>query len=165
MKDPLAQLQRSRRHIAAVSAIVAAGAGVWAFRPVSGAVVRTLQATSPQNSVVGNDTAQIRSELFAVKLWAPPVKPPPPPSPVTPPTPPPMKLQLLAILKTTSDSTGTAGPFNAMLFDPDADKLVTLGAGGTIGPFTVRSVESRRVEIAQGEFTYSLTLATAGEGR
>lgn len=113
---------RTRRIIIAGMAIVI-GLAVWCFWPLSSPEIPT-PVTSPQRQPAQTQHS-FDSKPFDSMMWSLAALPPPPPAP--PPPPPAVKAQLVAI----TQSAG--GQYQATLYDPDTDKLVTVREGEAVG--------------------------------
>jgi hypothetical protein len=83
-------------------------------------------------------------------MAAAPAPPPPPPAP-----PPPLKLQLLAIVR-------EGGEYKAAVYDPDAGRMVIVGAGESVAGRGVASVAADAIELRDGAGVRRLALAEGG---
>ena len=110
----------------------------------------------PVDSAEGAKAATADDDVsaFRAPLWVAPPPPPAPPS-VAPP-PPPLKLQLLAVIR-------EGDRYKAMLYDPDADRIVVASEGERLGERTVESVSAAGVQIRDGNGLRTLALRRAGD--
>lgn len=130
--------------------------GVWALRPLP-APRLTLPAMGESPAPAEPEPpAALDLAAFSTPLWvAPPPPPQPPPPPPPPPPLPPLKIQLIAIV---------AEPGNArsvLVYDPEADRLLTLRAGDAIAGRTVEQIAGDAVRFKEGASTRTITLADA----
>jgi len=182
-RDPLEVLLLRKRRVWRLGTLVALSALTWAAWPMMpwsglsanederGALSKNgtgyFNSSVPggESSVDGQrvfgDEAEFDAQAFNVALWTPPpmkevivAAPPPPP-------PPPLKVQLLGI---TGDGS-VASPLRACLYDPDTDRVMIVGQGDPLAPFTVRSLTSDAIEFVDGSRVERLSLrdpATSG---
>lgn len=146
-----------RQRAAAVGAVTLAigVSAAWAFWPqrhTAPVIVEPMseEPHSPAPSVVPLDLA-----VFRTPLW---IVPPPPPKPVEatpPPPPPPLKLQLIGI-------SMTEGTPSAMLFDPDAGRIVTVTQGQVLAEKTIERIDSHEVVIRDRAGVRRLSLRVEG---
>ncbi len=127
---------RTRRIILIGLGVVAACA-VWCCWPLSSPEI-TAPTTSLAPALTPNVTA-FDSRPFDSMIWSLAALPPPPPAP--PPPPPTVKVQLIAI-------TQSAGKYQATLYDPDIDKLVTVREGDIVGDRTVSKITKATVTLS-----------------
>lgn len=134
---------------AAWLAIPAGLAAAWAFWPMRSPGLSSTDAV--RSSEVGHDAGATSLDLGAFRspLWITPPPPPPPPAP--PPVPPPVRLQLLAVIH-------EEGVYKAVLYDPDADRVVVVAQGETLGTRTVERVTEAGVQIRDGSGLRTLAL-------
>ncbi len=90
---------------------------------------------------------------FSTPLWvappAPPPSPKPEPPPPPPPPPPPLKLQLVAIVREPGID-GAAAIAGVLLYDPDADRLLSLREGDTLdGGRTIVKITDAEVQVRE----------------
>lgn len=139
----------SRRGVALAGlGALAAGSALWAMSPLAPPEFPSPPTPHPEPAVsaepVGVDVA-----AFRAPLW---VAPPPPPVPEpAPPPPPPLRLELLAIV-------AGAGEYRAVLYDQEADKLLVVAPGQTLGPRTVAAITARDLVIQGSEGARTLSL-------
>lgn len=126
----VAHRQRAHRLVPAMAVGVIAVAAWWAFKPLRPtelptpdlAAAGTTESPSPSPTRLALDTRG-----FSTPVWVAPPAPPPPPTPEPPPPPPPpLKLQLIAIVRETNDT------MSVMLYDPDADRMLSLKEGDAL---------------------------------
>ncbi len=129
---------------------------MWALWPIRPAVFAPLDAAPiPDSTSAGAvptptlDLAAFDRPVFTIA--APPELPKPAAAPPPPPLPPPLKLQLLAIEK-------LGDGFRAVLYDPDADKVVTVASGNTVAGRTVARVAAEGVVLSLGSLEQPLLL-------
>ena len=134
----------------------------WAFKPLAMVAGASLSESSP--SLTGPSSGSAASPLgpssslaldlaaFRAPLWvAPPAPPPPPtPAPIKPP-PPPLKWQLLAI---EHNERGDS----ALLYDPDADNLLRVRPGESLGDRAIEKITTAGVEIREAGALRTLAL-------
>jgi hypothetical protein len=113
-------LRAARRMLAVLAVFACAG---WALRPLGPATVGVAKPASAQAQPPAPRLVALDVAAFKAPLWVAPV--PPPPAVVAPPLPP-LRLRLLAIVKEESG-------LKALLYDPDSDSLLSVGAGDTAG--------------------------------
>ncbi len=108
------------------------------------------------------DTGSTRTQVafdhsaFHAPIWVRPPAPPAEPKPTAPP--PPTKLQLLAL----STENGVA---KAMLYDPDADRVVNVSIGDKVSRAEVEDITSDRVVIADAAGRHQLLLDPSRGGQ
>jgi hypothetical protein len=88
--------------------------------------------------------------------WRPPPLPAPPPKPEPPAPPPPLRLQLLAIM-------GSGDDLSAVLYDPDADKVLIRKAGESAAGATVQRIASNEIELVDRAGSRTLALRPGGK--
>ncbi len=136
----------------------------WAFKPLamnpssspstndpSRTDARSGSGTSPAGP---SSSASLALDLtaFRAPLWVAPPAPPPPPAPVpTKPPPPPLKWQLLAI---EHDERGDS----ALLYDPDADTMLRVRPGESVGDRAIEKITTAGVEIRDAGALRTLAL-------
>lgn len=133
------------------------GCTIWAFWPM-GAVP---SKESPSGDAPTSTPREIRLALdttpFSAPLW---MAPPPPPLPPTPPPKaeplPPLKLQLLAIM-------GAGEELKAILYDPDADKVLIRKAGESAAGATIKQVTAHEIELVDRAGSRTLALKPGGK--
>jgi hypothetical protein len=136
-----------------------AGAAAWALWPLRPAAALAA-AASPQGPAVApaamTPPAKLDLNAFAAPLWVAPPPPPAPPAP--PPPPPPLKLQLVAVVRDAGD-VGVAGALRALVYDPELDRVLTLGPGDAAGGGrTVVRVEPAALVLREGTAERRLSL-------
>ncbi|MBX3359541.1 MAG: hypothetical protein KF745_14065 [Phycisphaeraceae bacterium] len=157
---------------AAAAALVLAA--WWAFAPLGSVEPPETIAHAPEPSRPSKPTLiALDQAAFHAPLWVapppPPAPPSPPPAPPPEPPPPPMRLQLLAIVADgggdSKSPTAGAPSLRAVLYDPDADRLLVLGQGeqATAG-YTIDRVSERLVELRDARPPHAVrTLALDAE--
>lgn len=142
-----------------VCAAFIAAVGAWSFWPLGGIVDPSANPAVLPNPAAKPTTSsppELRIAAFSAPLWVAPPAPPPAPAPKPePPPPPPLRLQLLAVVNQD-------GAYEAVLFDPDADKLYTVREGGTLGSRTVERVDATGVDLKDDAGTRTLALKSDG---
>lgn len=161
-RDPILDLQRSTRRIAATGAVSAIAAAVWAFWPIAR---EPLTLASANESITPSKDAAtpklaFNPAAFEAQLWTPPPQPPPKVV-VQKPVPPPLKLQLIGI----SRDNGPDGTpvLRGVLYDPDSDRLLIVASGEKVelagrSPIVVAKLTPDTIELQDGENTRRLTL-------
>ncbi|MCC6678156.1 MAG: hypothetical protein IT436_13525 [Phycisphaerales bacterium] len=139
-------------------------AGWWALRPLE---TPDLSLPPPPENDLGpaeaSTLAALDDSAFRAPLWiAPPPPPEPAPEPPKPAPLPPLKLQLLAIVRTPA--TGSDHEYKALLYDPEVDKIVEVAAGQTIGERTVVGVTQHEITLKDRAGTRTLSLRPEGPG-
>lgn len=126
----------------------------WALAPL-----RDPQIQIPE--LVTRDTPEatvtrIDESSFRVPLWVTPMPPPEPPAPEAPlPPPAPLRLQLIAVVDNDD-------AFSAVLYDPDADRLLIVGPGERIADGrVVENVSRNGIVISAQDGTHTLALRDA----
>lgn len=170
IRDPILDLQRSTRRLAAAGGAAALAVGVWAFWPIRAEPLRLADVGVGvgvgQSDPAGKDSVApkiaFNAAAFDAPLWTPP--PPPPSKPVAqkPPPPPPLKLQLIGI----SRDNGTDGTpiLRGVLYDPDSDRLLIVASGEKIElagrqPILIAKLTADAIELQDGDITRRLTLS------
>ncbi len=151
-----------RRRVCAtwlVGAAAVAVCALWAvgpFRIPSAPNVRLIPPTEDAIAVDA-DVVPIDESAFLALLWnVPPTPATVEPAERDPATPEPaMRYQLIGI-------TRDRGRLFAVLYDPEADRLLTVGDGDRIRHHTVTAISESEVELSNGRSTRRLTLR---EGR
>lgn len=140
--------RRGSRIVSSVAALALTAAAWWAFKPLPTPdfTMPALSNASPFLAPV--QLAALDTGVFSTPLW---VAPPAPPAAPTPPPPPPplpaFKLQLIAIVRDGSDPDA---PRSVLMYDPDADRLVTLRPGDQIAGRRIERITQNSVEIREG---------------
>jgi hypothetical protein len=116
-------------------------AALWALWPMGTPAVHVpVAAETPAPEW---EPGELRIAAFSAPLWVAPPAPLPPPTPERrAPPPPPLKIQLLAVVNKD-------GVYEAILFDPDADRLYTLREGESLGERTVERVSPAGVDLRE----------------
>ena len=171
--DPLACSRRRTSRTFIATAVIAVACATWSLWPV-GAVrpARSLPGRQPgATSGVNSARSVVRSSwpsAFATPLWVDP------PKPViakveTPAPPPSLRLQLLAIVSPISSTPSHAGSapeqraLRAILYDQDADRLITVAVGDAIGARSISAIDAEGVTISLASGAQRLELH-AGPG-
>ncbi len=176
--DPLARSRRRTRVLALGASAMVLAALAWSLWPVSrtplpGATSRSSSQgsrlaapRSPSSSPLPIAHSPSPSSPFSAPLWVDPPKPiiakaePPPP-------PPPLRLQLLAIVSPISPTPSNAGSapeegvLRAVLYDQDADKLITVAVGDAVGARSISAIDADGVTIRLASGTQRLDLQRA----
>ena len=131
--------------------------GVWAFWPLGAIAPHSKPATDPSHSQPGETRLALDTAPFSAPLWMAPPPPPAPPPKVEPPAPPPpLKLQLLAIM-------GSGEDLSAVLYDPDADRVLVRKAGESAAGATVQRIASGEIELVDRAGSRTLALRPGGK--
>ncbi len=143
----------------ALAALCVTACGVWAFMPLGTGPVEVPEPAEVPLAAHGRDQDHLDLAVFNAPLW---VAPPPPATKVAetvppPPAPPPLSWQLLAILR-------DGGNYKALVYDPDADKLLVLGEGDRSGPCSVARVTPGSMDVRDGAGVRTLALRKDGGG-
>lgn len=163
--------------VSAFIALVALAA--WALRPLPApsfaAELPLTEAPEPTTAPI-TQVASLDTRAFSTPLWVAPPAPLPPPTP--PPPPPPLKLQLIAIVtepapdastSTAPRPTATAAIRSVLIYDPDADRMLSLKVGDRIAGRTIEKITEASVTLKDGSHTRTLslsdTLSTSGGAR
>jgi hypothetical protein len=133
-----------RRNIGRVLAIMCiAACGLWAFMPLGPANVNVPEVGVTAAAGTGPTRSSLDLAAFNAPLWVAPA----PPSPVVveapPAPPPPLKWQLLAIVR---EDAG----YRALVYDPDADRLLVLREGDESGSQRVEHVTATTLDVRDG---------------
>lgn len=140
---------------------------IWALRPLP---MPTLAANLPSVEVTDfavtptTQVASLDTRAFSTPLWVAPPALPVPPAP--PPPPPPLKLQLIAIVTEPSpDATAGTSPASSirsvLIYDPDADRMLSLKIGDRIAGRTIEKITEASVTLKDGSHTRTLSLQDA----
>jgi hypothetical protein len=136
--------------------IALAALAVWAAAPITPVTVDARTSAAREDAPHPLTVASLDLEAFRTPLWvAPPataVAPPPPPAL------PPIRLQLVAVVFED-------GVYGAMLYDPDADKVLLVHAGDSVGTRIVQAVTHGMVRIRDGAALRVLALTQNGGDR
>lgn len=165
--------------IAGLSALVCAAWWAWG---TAGGTRTGSDAAEPASAGLASDgsgltengtksaLAPIELTAFDAPIWyAPPAAPEPLPAPVVvetkpapPPPPPPLKFQLIAIATRSvpaRDGSASFTVFQAIVYDPDNDTLVTLETGQALAPGrSVELVDAASVSFRDGTHIRRLAL-------
>jgi hypothetical protein len=124
-------------------------AAVWAFVPLHAPTIEASNVDAPKPKAEPIALAALDSEAFRAPLW---VAPPPPSAPAAPPAPPPpLRLQLLAVVH-------EGGVYKAMLYDPDADRILVAAQGDSPAGKKVEQVTANSVKIRDATGVRTLAL-------
>jgi hypothetical protein len=116
---------RGRLRSAACLSAVALAAW-WAFAPLHARDISVPELNEADSEPGAIRLAALDLDAFRIPLWvAPPAPPEPEPEPPTPAPPPPLRMQLVAVV-------GGPDGYSAVLYDPDADRLVVVAAGESL---------------------------------
>ncbi len=127
---------RTRRLIW-IGLMLVALCAAWCFWPLS-----SPEITAPTSSLAPAPppaSTTFDSKPFDSMIWSLAALPPPPAAPPAPP--PAVKVQLIAI-------TQSAGKYQATLYDPDFDKLMTVREGDIAGDRTVSKITKATVTLS-----------------
>jgi len=124
------------RHMIWVGLALVAVCAVWSFWPLSSPELPA--PTSSLAPISRSTSTKFDSTPFDSMIWSLAALPPPPPAP--PPPPPAVKVQLIAI-------TQSAGEYQATLYDPDFDKLMTVREGDIAGDREVTKITTSTVTL------------------
>lgn len=128
----------------------------WALAPLETPDLSVPEQNELKAPPDGLRLAALDLDAFRVPLW---VAPPAPPEPEAAPSPPvPLRLQLLAVV-------GGPESYSAVLYDPDADRLVIVAPGESLTQGrVVEGVTARGVRIRDGEHIRTLAVRDDGAG-
>lgn len=160
MSGSVPQIGRTRvpRMLLAGCAVAVGMCAAWAVWPtfVQAALVLPQQSAA-EGGRPAITLAALDLDAFRVPVW---VAPTPPPAPEKPAPPlPPLKLQLLAIIR-------EGEVYKAALYDPDADKVLVVAAGETLGAGrAVEAVTATAVSVRDAGGRGVRTLALRDEGK
>ncbi len=129
------------------------GSAAWSFWPLPNTRVALPDAPPAAQAPVRAAAPRLNLAAFRTPLWVAP--PPPPQAAAPPPPPPPLRLRLVAIL---SEQAG----YRAAVYDPDADRLLIIGAGDSIAGRAVLSVRASDLTLGDASGQRQLTLQTEG---
>lgn len=153
--DPLVPARRRARATWLAGAVAVLGCALWAFGPwqaPDAPSVTPLRAGS-ERVVIEAGIEPIDQNAFLARLWDQPAAPDPHAAePAARAEPEPMpRFQLIGI-------TRDQGRLYAVLYDPQADRLFTVGDGDSIGHHTVTAISESGVELSDGRSTRWLAL-------
>lgn len=126
---------RPRRLVPAAAIATIALAAWWALKPLPEVALPAASPGPARTTTTSDSAAQTAMDTsgFSVPLWvAPPAPPPAPVAEPPPPPPPPLRLRLIAIVREPGVS-GAAPVASVLLYDPDADRLLSLAEGDRLG--------------------------------
>lgn len=128
----------------------------WALAPLESPDMSVPELDELETAPDGPRLATLDVDAFRVPLW---VSPPAPPEPEPdPPPPPPLRMQLLAVV-------GGPESYSAVLYDPDADRLVVVAPGEALAQGrVVEGVTARGVRIRDGEHIRTLAVRDDAPG-
>ncbi|MCC6321908.1 MAG: hypothetical protein IT438_10800 [Phycisphaerales bacterium] len=160
-----------RTHFAAATSLAAiALAAWWALRPLGvpafdGAASVASQLPPPPLSdqpLPRRKLAALDLTAFSTPLWVAPPVPPAPPAPAEPPKPlPPLKVQVIAIVR-DGGNADKHEEFTVLVYDPDADRLLSLRTGDQIAGRTIARITEISVELRERDRTRVIALSDAG---
>lgn len=140
----------------AVGAASVAISAVWALAPLEPNQVDVPVIAAEPGTPPLRAPTPLQVASFNAPLWvAPPAKvaestPPPPPPP-----PPPLRWQLLAIAR---HGTG----FQAVVYDPDTDKVLVLGEGDESGSRRIANITQTTLDVRDASGVRTLSLLERG---
>ena len=155
------------RMVLLMSAAALVALAVWALRPLPVPALAgdlpTAAAPEPATAPIIQG-ASLDTRAFSTPLWVAPPAPPTPPPP--PPPPPPLKLQLIAIVTepapdapaSAAPAPGTAAIRSVLIYDPDADRMLSLKVGDRIPGRTIEKITEASVTLKDGSHTRTLSL-------
>lgn len=148
---------RVPRLLLAGCAAVVAMCAAWAAWPIAVEPVPVSAGAAVVTERPATTIAALDLDAFRVPVWVAPTPPPAPEKPALPP--PPLKLQLLAIIREGES-------YKAALYDPDADKVLVVAAGETLGAGrAVEAVTATAVSVRDAGGRGVRTLALRDEGK
>jgi hypothetical protein len=130
--------KRARRLVPAITVGLIAVTAWWAFKPLPGVELHQPELAAAIETAPPEAPTRLALDTrgFSTPLWvAPPASPPPPTPEPPPPPPPPLKLQLIAIVREANDV------MSVMLYDPDADRMLSLKEGDALPGAAGRVIE------------------------
>lgn len=135
-----------------IAGVCVATCVVWALRPLKTASLEVPDLAGEAEAQPAAQPLALDLAAFNAPLW---VAPPPPPKAAQAPAPapplPPLKWQLLAIAR-------EGEVYKALVYDPDLDTLLVLGAGDQAGVRRVTSVSASSMEVRDGAGLRTLLL-------
>jgi hypothetical protein len=148
------------RPVAPALAVLAAAA--WALAPLGpeDVPIPTAPKIAPQSSEP-TTAAQLALDVsaFRVPLWVAPPTPPTPPRAIPPsPAPAPLTPLKLALLAIVHEGPVGGDTYRALLYDPDADRILALTQGQQAGGRTVELVTAASVQIRDDAGLHTLAL-------
>lgn len=131
--------------------------GSWAFWPLGAIEPGRAPPAIPSSTTPGEVRIALDTTPFSAPLWMAPPPPPAPPPKVEPPAPPPpLKLQLLAIM-------GSGDNLSAVLYDPDADRILVRKAGESAAGATVQRIATGEIELVDRAGSRTIALRPGGK--
>jgi hypothetical protein len=130
--------KRARRLVPAIAMGLLALTAWWAFKPLPRVELREPDLAAATEIAPREAATRLALDTrgFSTPVWVAPPAPPPPPTPEPPPPPPPpLKLQLIAIVREANDT------MSVMLYDPDADRMLSLKEGDALPGAVGRVIE------------------------
>lgn len=143
-----------------IAGTVVVACALWAFAPLQPAQVEAPALTAVEVEHAPLSQAPLDLAAFNVPLWVVPAAPPvaaAEPTPPPPPPPPPIRWQLLAIVREDSG-------YKALVYDPDTDKVLSLGRGDQSGPRRVVRVAATSVDVQDRAGVRTLALREPAPG-
>jgi hypothetical protein len=139
--------------------VIAGGAvvalSIWALRPLPRIDVGEPEPARAVPEQPAPPQLALDLAAFRAPLWVAPPPPPPPAPTIAAAPPPPLKLQLVAVLREPEG-------YRAVLYDPDADKLIFASEGQALGTRTIETVTRSDVKIRTGQALQTLSLLDKG---
>lgn len=145
-----------------VSAAACALAAWWAFRPLPmPRLEASFSAPTPEESVPRLQRPAVDLAAFSAPLWVAPPAPPATPPITDPPKPlPPLRVQVLAIVVDAED-IGHEPEFSVLIYDPDADRVLSLRSGDQVAGRTIARITRSTVEFRERDRTRTMALHEA----
>lgn len=154
--EPKVGPTRVRRSLLVGCAVMLAACTVWAFWPLPRREAPRIDAPDAMDGHAGAALASLDVEVFRTPIWVAEAPPPPPqePAPV-----PPMKLRLVAIVRAERQEDGPES-YEAILFDPESNRLITAAAGESIASYLVDAIDRECVTLSGPAGVSTLALNT-----
>lgn len=161
--EPKVGPTRVRRSLLVGCAAMLAASTVWAFWPLPRREGPRIEVPEAIDGRAGAALASLDVEVFRTPIWVAEAPPPPPqkPAPV-----PPMKLRLVAIVRAEQQGDEPES-YEAILFDPESNRLITAAAGESIASYLVDAIDRECVTLSgpAGVSTLALNAPGAAGGR
>lgn len=133
------------------------GCGLWAFTPLEARLPPEPAPSRSTPTKVPTGPLPFNAAAFHTPVWISPAKeealadvsPPPPPAP-------PVRFQLVAVIR------GESG-HKAVLYDPDADRLIVLGENQSSRGLTAIRLTPTSVDLSDNAGVRTLALRSTGE--
>lgn len=169
LPSPTDPISRERNRLGAVhiaGSVLTLGALAWALWPLhpkEDSAHLQSQAKSPKAvpAEVPSNQAPYPAEAFRVVLWPPTASEladQQGSSTTQVPTKPPNYILVAILSETQREGEEGGGVREAVFYDPDEDRLQTVGLGDRLGRFEVSRVDAEVVQLSDGKITHELRL-------